>query len=89
MCRRERKIYFEKLDVAAIRCNLTLIPRPGGGQRDADAGVNSSGAPMGAASRFRLSNVIALVYVARSGGCGNISHTESHSVLQPSSVEAI
>lgn len=29
LCRRERKIYFEKLDVAAIRCNLTLIPRPG------------------------------------------------------------
>lgn len=28
-CRRERKIYFEKLDVAVIRCNLTLIPRPG------------------------------------------------------------
>ena len=27
--RRERKIYFEKLDVAAIQCNLTLIPRPG------------------------------------------------------------
>ena len=29
LTRRERKIYFEKLDVAAIQCNLTLIPRPG------------------------------------------------------------
>jgi len=40
--------------VAAIRCNLTLIPRPG--QRDADA-LNPA---MGPASRFRLANVFGI-----------------------------
>lgn len=36
--RRGRKWYFERLEVQTIKCNVTLIPRPG--SRDVESGLS-------------------------------------------------
>ena len=51
--RRGRKWYFEKLDLRAVRCNLSLIPRPG--FHEVDVGSNSN--------RYRLATALGIHFI--------------------------
>lgn len=48
-----RKWYFEKLDLRAVRCNLSLIPRPG--FHEVDVGSNSN--------RYRLATALGIHFI--------------------------